>query len=453
MLVIFVIIDMLLFIFVIFVFINTSVAVTVREYNMVHMTRHYNLSSLKDEYFDSDEFSTTNLYLGIYNPECESELINSPQFVGIQRVAGGNVVASATLPRSEYPFETDECVQVFFIPVRTQLGQSIENTTNMELRAFTEWSTERTHISLSIVNYFSFPIEIYWVDESQNGGISQGVLQPEAGSNLGSFLGHTFVAYKVQNGKKGAIVDFFVADGREYQLSPANRIEACDSNVEGSFVPTKLACDDMQGRFTEFTHQVWYHKRLGLNYVQPQCVHAVTTSGFKLLKMPVDTFSWLRNWYDKMRETAEYEGPGGPCMNQHVAPAEVAHLPSDMKDRLAEELKPILRDWYGGDLFMTSIYGVRKYTNGSVLRMHVDTVSTHVVSAIINVDQEVEEDWKLVILDHEDHEHSVSMEPGDMLLYESAKLLHGRPEPFKGAHYDNIFVHYKPYSGWEYDWV
>jgi prolyl 4-hydroxylase len=60
--------------------------------------------------------------------------------------------------------------------------------------------------------------------------------------------------------------------------------------------------------------------------------------------------------------------------------------------------------------------------------MHVDTVSTHVVSAIINVDQgEIEKDWPLLILDHHDNEHSVIMKPGDMLLYESAKLLHGRP--------------------------
>jgi len=68
-----------------------------------------------------------------------------------------------------------------------------------------------------------------------------------------------------------------------------------------------------------------------------------------------------------------------------------------------------------------------KYNNGSVLRMHVDTVNTHVVSAIINVDQEVEQDWPLLILDHSDNEHRVVMRAGDMVLYESAKLLHGRP--------------------------
>jgi prolyl 4-hydroxylase len=59
--------------------------------------------------------------------------------------------------------------------------------------------------------------------------------------------------------------------------------------------------------------------------------------------------------------------------------------------------------------------------------MHVDTVNTHVVSAIINVDQDVDEPWYLVILDHDYNEHKVEMKAGDMLLYESAKLLHGRP--------------------------
>lgn len=59
--------------------------------------------------------------------------------------------------------------------------------------------------------------------------------------------------------------------------------------------------------------------------------------------------------------------------------------------------------------------------------MHVDTVFTHVVSCIINVDQDVEEDWQMLILDHDDNEHWVTMKPGDMLLYESAKMLHGRP--------------------------
>ena len=51
----------------------------------------------------------------------------------------------------------------------------------------------------------------------------------------------------------------------------------------------------------------------------------------------------------------------------------------------------------------------------AVRRMHVDTALTHVVSAIINVDQDVEEPWELLILDHLHQEHSLVMAPGDMV--------------------------------------
>jgi hypothetical protein len=49
----------------------------------------------------------------------------------------------------------------------------------------------------------------------------------------------------------------------------------------------------------------------------------------------------------------------------------------------------------------------RKYTNGSVLRMHVDTVNTHVVSAIINVDQQLDEEVSYVLLNIMLHYHIV----------------------------------------------
>ena len=36
------------------------------------------------------------------------------------------------------------------------------------------------------------------------------------------------------------------------------------------------------------------------------------------------------------------------------------------------------------------------------------------------------------------------MEPGDMVLYESHSVLHGRPFPLKGKFFANIFIHFEP---------
>jgi hypothetical protein len=38
----------------------------------------------------------------------------------------------------------------------------------------------------------------------------------------------------------------------------------------------------------------------------------------------------------------------------------------------------------------------------------------------------------------------VEMQPGELVLYESAKCMHGRQEALKGEMYANIFFHYRP---------
>jgi len=45
---------------------------------------------------------------------------------------------------------------------------------------------------------------------------------------------------------------------------------------------------------------------------------------------------------------------------------------------------------------------------------------------------------------HDGKATNVTMEPGDMVLYESHSVLHGRPFPLKGRFYANIFIHFEP---------
>ena len=111
-------------------------------------------------------------------------------------------------------------------------------------------------------------------------------------------------------------------------------------------------------------------------------------------------------------------------------------------------LQPLAESWAGVRLKHTYSYGVRRYTNGSWLASHVDRFNTHVISAIINLDQSVTEPWPLFIKGNEGLAHTVVLAPGEMLWYESARAVHGRPRPLSGEFYDNVFVHFKPIVGW-----
>jgi len=50
--------------------------------------------------------------VGVFRPECEEELMRSVQFTGAQRLAGWGVIASASIPSSEFPLNISSCPQV-----------------------------------------------------------------------------------------------------------------------------------------------------------------------------------------------------------------------------------------------------------------------------------------------------------------------------------------------------
>lgn len=91
----------------------------------------------------------------------------------------------------------------------------------------------------------------------------------------------------------------------------------------------------------------------------------------------------------------------------------------------------------------SSLYGIRVYTSGAMLATHVDRHPL-ITSAIINVAQDVDEPWPLEVYGRDGLAVNITMEPGEVILYESHSLLHGRPFPLEGRYFANIFVHFAP---------
>jgi len=100
-------------------------------------------------------------------------------------------------------------------------------------------------------------------------------------------------------------------------------------------------------------------------------------------------------------------------------------------------LCPPSQEWTptAGPLQPITAYGMRIYRRGASLAFHADRVDTHVVSSIFHIDHSYDHDdeqWPIEIEGHDGLRHSVSLKPGQMLLYESAKCPHGRSTSLKG---------------------
>ena len=170
------------------------------------------------------------------------------------------------------------------------------------------------------------------------------------------------------------------------------------------------------------------------------------SKGFKKTKLETDLYSNLLNFYREHKDDFIDEFVAGDFIKSELkgTPSTLFDLSTELRSSIHETLQEPLENWSQIQLEPTFVYGIREYKEGAILVPHRDRDETHIVSAIINIDKEVSEDWPLVIEDHNQKKHEVFLDPGEILFYESAKLLHGRPYPLKGKRYANIFCHYKP---------
>jgi prolyl 4-hydroxylase len=173
--------------------------------------------------------------------------------------------------------------------------------------------------------------------------------------------------------------------------------------------------------------------RLKMNTYQPMSMRNYTKMGFKKIRAPEETFKILKDFWDTNRNKNQTEWKSlNTYHNLWDSPSAIVDIqqPSfgggpHVTTQVWESARQTLEEWTGMHLSPCSIWGIRIYKNNSILTTHVDR-NPLVTSAIINVDQDVDEPWPLEVWGHDGKPYNVTMEPGDMVLYESHSVLHGK---------------------------
>lgn len=196
-------------------------------------------------------------------------------------------------------------------------------------------------------------------------------------------------------------------------------------------------------------------QRMQQNRGQPAAasIRNYTQTGFERRRCPPEIYARLRAFFEanRGREKEEKWDAANVFTNHWASPTYVIDIHKtqnggggiQLTRPINEVVGDIVEEWVGRKLKPVSVFGIRMYKNGSILSPHVDRHPL-VSSAIINVGQDVDEDWPLEIIDRHGVSRNVTMQPGDMILYESHTLIHGRPFPLRGRYFANVFVHFQP---------
>ena len=185
-------------------------------------------------------------------------------------------------------------------------------------------------------------------------------------------------------------------------------------------------------------------------YTSKDKIPRITSDGFRKMKIPENLYTEILDFYHKglAKSRPEFDPNEDKHLNEFIKskenyhPTEMIHLTDELKSRIFDNLQSTLESWSQRKIHRTYCYGIRTYKRGATLKKHIDGWDTRIISAILNVAQKVDEPWALQIDDHKGQEHEVYLQPGEMCLYESATLMHGRVKPFQGDYFSNLFVHY-----------
>lgn len=353
--------------------------------------------------------------------------------------------------------------------------------------------------ALKIENEAGVPLAAYWIDGS--GNINEGsvhFIDTDSNSIINSFVGHAFrifadteerqllVEYAVQRPGEDRVTVVPcggmrardpVGDGGQAFVSP--RAAEMEALVHDPAAPCAPAGSSSRWSCLRHLNKEEYEERLakspqygfssdaesqgrgagatvdsGYTSHIDKIPRVANGSGYLKMSFTQKLRDTLLPWYEKKRkggpedEVQRHEIiPGGYTNINNVS---MSKIDLDKHRRIYKaiysELQAMLEWWTGTRLKHTSTFGVRIYHRDSMLINHVDRADTHLASAVIQVDQDVDEDggWPLEVLGPDGACTEVYLQPGELVLYEGARFRHGRPMRLQGEYFANIFSHFAP---------
>lgn len=404
---------------------------------------------------DGKRHASKNTILILHKPECVPEMsYEELPSVGYLYILHHDVVKSAKYVWFElseeddlnkrYGDQEDMCMKAVFFRHGVSLdAPPIIWKSKQDPITIAEWAWDCIQINLTIHNKYG---DTLIVKQVSNGG----------GEKIRSkFINHgetvTVMSYPGYN------VYLMLTDRYTVVYQFISGEEKITLTIEQSMTHPNLQYSIEKAEESEKRSSFWVTKHY-LRFVQmlkqPVLLHHYTEKGYKHMKIPDNIYSLLKGHFDHNYENrvAEHTSLNELIVvNKDQVSTTMTHLSQEVIDEVNAQLQPIIENWCNCKLTLSAAFGTREYYYGNVVYMHVDTVVSRVIGAIVQVDQDLkDEDWPLEIIGYDGKRKEIAMRAGEMVLYEAASLIHGRPKIFQGNRYANCLFHFTPLEGWDY---
>ena len=357
--------------------------------------------------------------------------------------------------KERYMRHDDSCFKVLFFQVGYKIDEPFVWEAELKVN-FVQWAWSFLRVNIDVHNKLGYDISVY-----EEGGGDRQFLNVVNGGQIKQVSTHFTRSITIYDSDDAAILAIPIVSTLSYddwKISVTERtVKAFEPFVSAHNTQYLKEMEDTQSESQRYKLALqWKLAESALiTYKQPIMLQRFTKQGYMKTKIPEAVYKELRSFYDQNQDKRISEGLWDnmePSINTDSVQTTMVPLSDTERENVGGALHDVMENWCNCKLEQTAFYGIREYYHGNVLRMHVDNVESHIISSILLIykDHDVDENWSLEVIDFDGIRREINLEEGEMLLYESGTLIHGRPLPYKGRVFANCFLHYKPVQNWNW---
>lgn len=357
-------------------------------------------------------------------------------------------------------YSNGDCNEVLFFKKGTYL-QDKPVRWNPEVEELDEWCWDMVKIEVVLVNKYKETLSIQqrWLEHSPVNPKFEW-LYPDETITLETYPGYHVIFYKsakgaarsglpggtIQRTADEMIYGFLVKDQKRITIDEFTPMPNWD-NV--------IAIDNEKATY----RREWLfsnNMRTLLNTKQPLFVSSFTENGFAINNIPASVLDNLHTFY-KDERPKRIDEPIYPnemhVINKDEEKPGLIEVPRDVVERIANSLDDHLEKFCGCKLEYAGAYGIHEFYNGHVIRRHLTNMATNVISAYLILEETRDEDtepWEMEVTTMDGTRRKMTLKPGQMMLWESAKIIHGFPQQYQGKRIATFMINFRPTAGWNY---
>lgn len=339
--------------------------------------------------------------------------------------------------RRRYPLE--QCLDILHFPrgqpIDTPLRYDVTPKTNV-----TQLLWNAIKVELTVTNQFGRELSVF---VENNGTVYfNATVEFRKELKVNAFLSHILYVRQTRSNRMVAM----------YLITPEMSRDAVIIDWSKTYIDEQQARKEIQNTLSTRTRALTKHEsELAQLYLhdlkQPSIVPVFTEFGYQLQPIPTFVLRPLVEHYKSQRANEQ--------LIKTLGQAKYANIPLEhtLKLKYSSVLRVLAQDWADVSLLLTKTTAFREHGPGFSAASHLGNLASQVIGVymVLACDfGKVKRTWPLEIIAHDGVRRNITIQEGEMLLYEPSSVLIGRPYPYTGSLCVTFSVYFKPSSDWQW---